>query len=509
VGQEEIQYVVPRELGVEALTDALASAFALRAGPRQSTERTFYDTFDGRLHRAGMSLVYADGRFTLGNGAESEVAGLDWPRAPDEVLATALPDGRLQQGLERLAGVRAVARLAHVRVRQRPLRVLDRRSKTVVRLTLEDPVLVGESDGQLAPRLVATGVRGYDKALDEVRRLLASELGLEATDLSLQDEAVTRGGRPPGGVSSDVAVMLRGDEPAPSAAARIGQRLLEVIEVNLPGALTGTDSEFLHDLRVAVRRTRALQRGLRDSLPAEALEQSRAEFRWLQRVTGAARDLDVYLLEFEALRSTLPERNREGLDLLLKALRTRRVRERRRMRSALRSRRAQAALRGWETLLTDVASSPGAHAAPSLSEVAGARINRIYGAMVKAGDKIDDASAPTPLHELRKQGKELRYLLEFFASLYPTEPVKPMVRSLKALQDSLGRFQDRQVQADLVRSLGEELRDQPDGVSALMTMGQLVERLDEQQAQARAEFAARFADFASRQHRALVREVFK
>jgi CHAD domain-containing protein len=303
--------------------------------------------------------------------------------------------------------------------------------------------------------------------------------------------------------------MLRGDEPAPSAAARIGQRLLEVIEVNLPGALTGTDSEFLHDLRVAVRRTRALQRGLRDSFPAEALQESRAEFRWLQGVTGAARDLDVYLLEFEALRSTLPERNRAGLDLLLDALRKRRVRERRRMRSALRSRRAEAALRGWEALLTDVSSSPGAHDAPSLSEVAGARINRIYGAMVKAGDKIDDASAPTPLHELRKQGKELRYLLEFFASLYPTEPVKPMVRSLKALQDSLGRFQDRQVQADLVRSLGEELRDQPDGVSALMTMGQLVERLDEQQAQARAEFAARFADFASRQHRALVREVFK
>jgi hypothetical protein len=39
-------------------------------------------------------------------------------------------------------------------------------------------------------------------------------------------------------------------------------------------------------------------------------------------------------------------------------------------------------------------------------------------------------------------------------------------------------------------------------------MGQLVERLEEQQAAARAEFAERFAAFASRQQRALVRETF-
>jgi CHAD domain-containing protein len=86
--------------------------------------------------------------------------------------------------------------------------------------------------------------------------------------------------------------------------------------------------------------------------------------------------------------------------------------------------------------------------------------------------------------------------------------ITPMVRALRALQDSLGRFQDRQIQAELVRSLGEEVRTLPDGARALMAMGQLVERLDEQQAQARAEFATRFAEFASAKHRALAQEVF-
>ncbi len=178
------------------------------------------------------------------------------------------------------------------------------------------------------------------------------------------------------------------------------------------------------------------------------------------------------------------------------------------MVSALRSRRAHAALNAWAELLTDLAGNPGTDGARPVSDVAGAEIRRVYGAMVKAGANIDDASPATALHELRKQGKELRYLLEFFTPLYPLEAVRPIVRALKALQDSLGRFQDRQVQAGLVLSLGEEVRRLSDGACSLMAMGQLVERLDDQQAQARAEFAARFADFASPRHRRVVREVF-
>src|SRR4029079_10709591 len=96
------------------------------------------------------------------------------------------------------------------------------------------------------------------------------------------------------------------------------------------------------------------------------------------------------------------------------------------------------------------------------------------------------------LHDLRKQGKELRYLLESFGSLFPAATVKPLVRTLKDLQDTLGRFQDREVQADYVRELGDEVRDEAGGTDALMAMGLLRERLAAQQEQARAEFAERF-----------------
>ena len=128
--------------------------------------------------------------------------------------------------------------------------------------------------------------------------------------------------------------------------------------------------------------------------------------------------------------------------------------------------------------------------------------------MVKSGSAIDDGSPAEALHELRKKGKELRYLLEFFASLYPAEVVKPMVATLKGLQDVLGRFQDREVQAELLRSLGDEVAALEGGAAALMAMGVLVQRLGDDQARARAEFAESFAGFAANAQRKLVDQTF-
>ncbi|MGH2967762.1 MAG: CHAD domain-containing protein, partial [Solirubrobacteraceae bacterium] len=143
-----------------------------------------------------------------------------------------------------------------------------------------------------------------------------------------------------------------------------------------------------------------------------------------------------------------------------------------------------------------------------IAELAGGRIRKVHRRMVRAGGAIDGASPPSALHDLRKQGKELRYLLEFFAGLYPADVVKPMVRSLKSLQDTLGRFQDREVQAAMLRELREDVAGLERGAAALMAMGLLVERLEQEQADARAEFAERFAAFSSKPQRALVKRAF-
>ena len=130
--------------------------------------------------------------------------------------------------------------------------------------------------------------------------------------------------------------------------------------------------------------------------------------------------------------------------------------------------------------------------------------------MVRMGSAIDADSPPEEYHELRKKGKELRYLLELFgAPLYPAEVVKPLVKALKGLQDVLGRHQDREVQAATLRSLQDEVARAPGGVAALVAVGALIQRLAEDEQAARAQFERAFRPVRRPRSAPLVKETFR
>jgi CHAD domain-containing protein len=251
-----------------------------------------------------------------------------------------------------------------------------------------------------------------------------------------------------------------------------------------------------------------VQRQLKHVFDARELPHWRAEFRWLQQVTGPTRDLDVSLLEFDPdLASRLSPRSAHDLEPLRAVLAEHRDREQARMARSLRSARAQRALAGWAAVIADLGDDGPAAARP-IGDVAGEHVARVHRKMVRMGRAIDEDSPPEALHELRKKGKELRYLLELFASALPADVTKPMVRSLKQLQDTLGRFQDHEVQADLLHDFRDEVAAREGGPAALMAMGLLVEDLGRGQAAAREEFAERFERFASKEQRQLVKETF-
>ena len=93
-----------------------------------------------------------------------------------------------------------------------------------------------------------------------------------------------------------------------------------------------------------------------------------------------------------------------------------------------------------------VAGRPGGPAAraggPAVARLAADRIARAHRRVFRDGGAISATSPPESLHDLRKRCKELRYLLEFFSSLYEPADHWQAVRELKALQDCLGEFQD-------------------------------------------------------------------
>jgi CHAD domain-containing protein len=312
--------------------------------------------------------------------------------------------------------------------------------------------------------------------------------------------------------SSKVVVPLAYEQRADAAVAAVCRRLLGVIAGNREGAIADADTEFLHRLRISVRRSRTVQRQLAGVFPAVELPGFRSEFRWLQRATGEARDLDVYLLGFEDMQALVPESVGADLAPLRQVLEHWRLTSHFQMARAMASRRTDELLADWEMLLESLVEMPTddrPDARTPIGELAGRQIRKVYKRVVRMGDRVDRSSPPDEYHELRKKGKELRYMLELFGTqLHASDVVDELIRTLKALQDVLGRHQDREVQIAMLRSLADEVGSLPRGPRALMAMGVLVDRLRADEAAARGEFGERFAALASSDQRRRVDETF-
>ena len=337
-------------------------------------------------------------------------------------------------------------------------------------------------------------LRGYDDDCTRVRWLL-------------EQHGFVRANR-----WSSVDVAMRAQERADVVASRVLLRLREIQQQNLAGALDGKDIEYLHDYRVAIRRTRAVLRELRGVFLPDERKRMRASFRWLQNETGPTRDLDVYLRDFDELKELVPVAIRADLDPVRAVLNLRHSMARVKLNDTLTGDRARELNTEWGEILEVLVLEGEANrpdAARPIGELAARRIARVHRRMVRMGHAIDAESPPERYHELRKKGKELRYLLELFAApLFDESAVHPLVKALKGLQDVLGRHQDREVQIDLLKEIALEVVGEPQGVATVMAIGVLVDRLEEDAHAARKRFAVSFAEFSSEAQCNLVADTF-
>jgi CHAD domain-containing protein len=297
-------------------------------------------------------------------------------------------------------------------------------------------------------------------------------------------------------------VTLTPRMPAAAAVATVLTALLDAIEVNVSGTVRDLDTEFLHDLRVAVRRSRSALKLAGDVLPDGMSARFRPELKWLGDLTTPTRDLDVYLLGYPDMAASLIAATAQELEPFHEHLRRSRATAQAQLARGLRSARFSRFLKEWRDALAKAATTGSR---PSVARLAAGRIARAHRRVIRDGTAINATSPPESLHELRKRCKELRYLLEIFASLYDADQHWRAVRDLKALQDCLGEFQDTHVQHQEIREFAAQMAEQRAAPTALLAMGEIAAGLVVKQRQARAEFAARFREFASPASQARIR----
>jgi CHAD domain-containing protein len=483
----------------DAVRDALAPRFSVVPGKRShKIRRIWLDTFDWRLHRAGFTLEYVSGRgpgelvltSAAGERITAAAGGARWP-APAGVL----PSGPLRDRLEALTSVRALLPAASAASSVSEFRLCNADEKTVAWLTVDDMLAAQPAAAELPTRLSVTAVRGYQSQADRIARYLATEPGVTPSALPPLDAVLATAGHTPGEYNGKIEVELTAAMPARGALAAVLMQLLGTLEANVAGTVRDIDTEFLHDLRVSVRRTRTALKLGGHLLPHGLADEYRPGFKWLGDLTTPTRDLDVHLLTFDAGAAALTSASPADLAPFHDYLAQRRAREQRRLARALRSARFTALTSNWRNALTGLA--PARHG-PSAGHAATAIIRRAHRHVLAAGRVITDDSPPESLHDLRKRCKELRYALEFFASLYDPDTHRRAVRELKGLQDCLGIFQDCQVQQHEIRVIAADMMASHDvPATALLAMGDLSAQIGRRERRARGEFASRFADFAS------------
>jgi CHAD domain-containing protein len=246
-----------------------------------------------------------------------------------------------------------------------------------------------------------------------------------------------------------------------------------VFLANEGGTRLGEDIEALHDMRVAARRLRAAMSLFRPFLPVR-MEALRLQLGWVAAALGSVRDLDVQLERMAEWRAGFDEERGHALDAIEALIHVRRDAARERMLTVLNSRRYEVFVQRFSATLRRGPARRFAPGRTSILQVAPDLVEKRYGRVRKQASSIRKQAAPEAYHELRIDGKRLRYALEFVGPIYG-KPATEFAARVAALQDVLGLHQDAYVAIDM---LEEMARTQSRRLSAatVMAMGAIAER---------------------------------
>lgn len=507
--ENSVTYILPEQTDLVSLLSGLPARYSVQEGRLAVDTLCYLDTFDWRLYEKGLIC------WQQGNGVHvlTDLSGGGRVQGDGPVHKKPLPPdyggGVLGEKLRSVAGIRALLPHAEITRQTQSFQIINRDQKTVLFGLLElNQLLI--ADGQpttLGGSLRIQGLRGYGKILARVTALLRSR-GLEPgypeeTSLRL---ALAAMGRKPLDYTSQFFITLDPAETVVQAAQRIFLRLLEGMERNIPGIIEDIDAEFLHDFRVALRRTRSLLGSMKKRVPSADVDHFQRGFKDIGIATGPVRDLDVYLLGENGYQSMLPEGLQEGLSVFFKELARQRMQELRRMKKALQSKQCKKFLLGWRGYVQD-SLLPSALAAgrKPCKEVAVKAIRKRLQGILKDGAAIGPQSPDDALHRLRIQAKKLRYLLEFYCSLFPESKINSLLKSLKRLQDNLGSFNDLSVQQLMLGQYQKGMvgGEQKKAIKVAAALGGLITHLHEEQKSVRQEFEQRFELFTATENRKL------
>ncbi len=486
--------------------------YQLGPGETVTGRRELYDTFDWRLFKNHLLLGHdPDGGATLFlfDAADAQLVSRDntesVPRFYHEIEPV-----EMASCLAPITRERALSRLGCFALRGERRDISDQHGKIIARLYVErltkTPATDKRTDNTLRV-LRLQALKGYEGKTKRIFSLATEYCSGSASAEDLLSRYFLALDRTPGDYSSKLLVPLDRDMTISQAMSEILLFLLDMMERNTAGIRDDIDSEFLHEFRIAIRRSRSLVSGMKHVLPTQAEALGKHHFSWLSNQTSTLRDLDVFLLAFREYEQLLSEDMYAELLPLHVFLQQRKKTERVTFLSVLDSDRYREFVRDWRESMQENArrNVPGHLERPVIS-AAGDAIREAWKRMRKNGRRTANTGTDLALHDLRKSGKKLRYLLDTFRTLFPAGDVEKAIWQLRKIQNVLGDIVDYQVQQQFLREWQENFPGkQHRGIK--VAMDRLRSIYSGRETAAKNNFQRRYEKFVSAENRKLFKSL--
>lgn len=291
-------------------------------------------------------------------------------------------------------------------------------------------------------------VRGDPSALFDLACQLAVDVPLIPADRSKAErgyrlftdaaETPVRAGKSP---------LLARHTPVEAFRALAGD-CLHQWQANALMACEHDDPDYIHQLRIALRRLRVLFRVFEPALPAPWVA------RWLDMLRdtgnemGEARNFDVFVNDVLDPATPAPFMPNGLLDDLRAHAITHRDTAREHARARLTQAETGARMLSLARELNALTGNP-LDASADLTTFARLQLHALR---KRARKRFAAAHALTPadLHDLRVRLKQLRYAAEFFAPLFDAKAIKRYVSKVGQAQDQLGYLNDVHIACTLM-----------------------------------------------------------
>ncbi len=441
------QYILEKSFRHHTLFNEIEKFYQIKRQTKKNQEKKYYDTFDWRLYNNSFTLSKKESVYGLSSLKDYQtVASIHVNQDFIPKFWWDFPSSPFTEYLKPLIDIRALMFLIQTDLQIQPYHILNQDEKIVLKILLKR-VNLKQNDKKIkiTEMIELQPIRGYQRDFYKIVRILKATKKINHS-FNILKFTLDKAGLKPGSYSSKLNVKLDSKMPARAATKKILKSLLDIIKINKQGVIGDIDTEFLHDYRVAIRRTRSALSQIKRVFPAKDVTHFKSEFNKLQKLSNRHRDLDVYLLNESKFKEFLPIDLQPGLDIFFKDLSQEKVNEHRKLIKAFKEKNYGTLLTSWENFINNNELPPTKNSNKPIKELAAKFIVRLYQNILNIGEEIDKNTQSEKLHQLRIECKKLRYLLEFFSNLFPKTSMSFLIKQLKLLQDNLGQFNDLDIQ---------------------------------------------------------------